>query len=93
MIWQVQVSVVIATMALAGCADWKSIGYLEPGGSPPGASKVSGENCSTKAYIPVLYNAVEKALAKSGTLSLQNVEIVLDPFPTLCATVTGEPIK
>jgi hypothetical protein len=86
--------VLAATMALSGCFDWKSIGYLEPGGSPPGASKVSRESCGWSFFAPVIYEAVQQAkTAQPGTMALKNVEITLEFFPKNCASVTAEPVK
>ena len=82
-------------LTISGCYDWKSIGYLEPGGSPPSASRVSGESCGT-AFTPMIYEAVQQArTAQTGTVALKNVEITLDlfRFPTGCANVTAEPVK
>jgi hypothetical protein len=82
-------------LSLTGCLsfDYKSVGYLEPGGTNPGASKISGKNCDW-AHKPIIYRAIENALnAQSGTVALKNAELVVTVGVPPCAEIQGEPVR
>jgi len=84
-----------AALALSGCWNWGTIGYIEPGKAVPGGAKMSGKDCSaavTSTWIDEVLNKVYQS--QSGTIALKNVEITLEQRSfDMCLIVEGEPVR